>query len=76
VHRQLHELNCRVIARLDGRVNRQGDLWQAHGARLGVPGGAEDLEGRDHRVAHVGRPPFRSELGAVGAEAQVDVDEG
>lgn len=71
VHSRLHDLDGGVVARLDGGVGREGHLGQAHGARVGVLGRAQDLEGADHGVAHVLGPAAR----AVGAEAQVDVHE-
>jgi hypothetical protein len=71
MQRQLHNLDRRIVARLDGRVGRQRHLRQTHRTRIGVLAGADDLEGRHHRIAHVGRTTVWS----VGAEAQVDIQE-
>ncbi len=77
VQGQLDELDRRVVARLDGGVGWERDLGQADGAWVGVLGGADDLEGRDHGVAHVGRPmEVVVEIRPFVAEAQVDEDEG
>lgn len=72
VHGDLDDLDGGVVAGLDGGVGRQRHLGQAHGARVGVLGRAQDLEGADHGEAHVRGPAVR----AVGAEAQVHVHEG
>lgn len=72
MHGNLNDLDGGVVARLDGGVAGQRHLGQADGARVGVLGWAQDLEGADHGVAHVLGPA----AGAVGAEAQVHVDEG
>lgn len=77
VQGQLDDLDGCVVASLDGGVDREGHLGQADGARVGVARGADDLEGVDHGVAHVGRAvEAGSELGPFVAEAHVDVDEG
>lgn len=72
VLRNFHDLDCRVVAGLDAGVGGQRDLGDADGAWVGVRGGSDDLEGRDHGVAHVLGPAARS----VGAVAKVDVHEG
>lgn len=72
VHGKLNNLDGGVVAGRDGGVGRQRDLGQAHRARVGVLGWAEDLEGRDHGEAHVPG----AIVGTVGAEAHVDVEEG
>lgn len=71
MHGQLHDLDGGVIARLDGHVGGQGHLREADRARVGVLGGPQDLEGRDHGEAHVPGPA----VGPVGAEAHVDIQE-
>lgn len=70
--RNLHDLDRCVVARRYGGVGWQGHLGQTHGARVRVRAGADDLEGRDHGEAHV----FGAAVGSIGAEAQVDVQEG
>lgn len=72
MHRQLDQLDGGVVAGRDVGAGREGHLRQADGARVRVLAGAEDLEGRHHRVGHVGR----AAVGPVGAEAEVHVDEG
>ena len=71
MHGQLNQLNRRVHAGLDGQVGGQRHLGQAHGARVGVLAGAEDLERRDHGETHV----ERTAVGGVAADAEVDVHE-
>ena len=63
----LDDLDGGVVADVDARVDGQRHLRQAEGARVGFGGGADDLEGRHHRVRHVERH---------GAVAHVDVEEG
>lgn len=72
MHSKLNNLNGSIITRLNGRVGRERDLRQADGSRVGVLAGPQDLEGRNHGEAHVPGPV----VGAVGAEAHVDVEEG
>lgn len=60
-----------VVAGLDGQILRERDLRKTDGSREGVVGRAEDLEARDDVVGHVGR----TAVGALGAEANVDVGE-
>lgn len=69
---ELDDLDGGVVAGLDGRVDGQGHLREADGARVGVLAGAEDLEDGDHGEGHVDG----TAVGAVGAEAHVDVHEG
>lgn len=70
--RNLHNLDGGIITGLDRGVCRQRHLGDADCARVGIRRGTDDLDGRHHRVAHVRRTAAR----AVGAETQVDVDEG
>lgn len=72
MHGKLNNLDGGVVAGRDGGVGRQGHLWQAHRARVGVLAGPQDLEGRDHGEAHVPG----AIVGTVGAEAHVNVEEG
>ena len=67
MHRRLDDLNGCLVAGLNGGVGREGHLRQTDGAWVGVPGGADDLEGRHHVEGHVERDL---------AEAHVDVEEG
>lgn len=67
-----HHLNGGIVTSLDTRVDGQRHLGQTDSARVRVCAGADDLEGRDHWVAHVLGPP----VGPVGAVAEVDVDKG
>lgn len=76
MHRQLDDLDGSVVARLDVHVGGEGHLREADGAGVGRLAGAEDLEGRDHGVGHVGRAAVGNAVGTLGAEAHVDVDEG
>lgn len=69
---KLHELDGGQVAGLDGGVDGQGNLREADGARVRVVGGTLDGEGVNHGVGHV----LGAVIGAVGAEAQVDVDDG
>lgn len=68
----LDDLNSREITRLDIGVFGQGHLREADGAGIGAVGGAEDLDGRQHGVRHI----LGAVVGAIGAEAKVDENEG
>lgn len=68
MHSRLNDLNSRQITHLDiDGVVRQRHLGQAEGAGVGVAGGTDDLEGREHG---------EGDVGWLRAEAHVDVDEG
>lgn len=69
---QLDDLDGGVVTGFYVHVGGQRDLGQAHGAGEGVLRGADDLEGRNHGEAHVGR----AVVGALRPETHVDVDEG
>lgn len=69
---KFHNLDGSQIASLDDGAGGQRDLREADGTGVGVLGRAEQLEGRDHGVGHV----HGTVVGSVGAEAQVDVEEG
>jgi hypothetical protein len=69
---QLDKLDRRVVAGLDAGAGGQGDLRQADGARVGVLAGSDDLEGRYHRIRHVGR----AVVGPVCSEAEIYIHEG
>jgi len=66
VHSRLDDLDCRIIARLNCRVYRQGHLWQTEGSRVRILAGPHDLECRNHRVGHVDWD---------GSVAEVDIEE-
>ena len=68
----LNDLNGREITGLDIGIFRQGHLREADGAGIGAVGRAEDLDGGPHGVRHV----LGAVVGAIGAEAKIDVDEG
>jgi hypothetical protein len=73
---ELNELDCGVVAGFHARVCGQGHLREAEGAGEGVFAGAEELEGRDHGVAHVWRAAkLVVVVGAFVSEADVHVDE-
>jgi hypothetical protein len=69
---RLHNLNCRIIARIDGCIRRKWHLGEAEGARVGVLRGADYLEDGDHGEGHV----LWSVIGAISAEPKVHVEEG
>jgi hypothetical protein len=70
--RRLHDLNRRIIPDIDRRVRREGHLWEAESARVRVLVGPDDLEYAGHGEGHVGG----TAAGTVGAEAEIDVEEG
>ena len=70
MHRQLHQLNSRIIPFLKLEPRGHRHLREAERSRIRVLPRADDLEGRDHGETHV----LGSAVGAVGADAQVDVD--
>jgi hypothetical protein len=72
VNSQLDDLNRGVVAHLYLRAGRQRDLRQAHGARIGVLAGSENLEWRYNRQAHV----RRTTVWPVGSESHVDIKKG
>lgn len=63
----LDQLDRGVVTRADGDIGRQGHLGQTHGTGVRVVCRADDQEGRDDGVAHIG-----GDL----AEADIDVDQG
>lgn len=69
---RLHDLDRRVVAHARARVGGKRHLRQAEGARIWVLARADDLEDGHHGEGHVGRPM----VGPVGAETEVDVEEG
>jgi hypothetical protein len=69
---ELDELDSSQVAGLDGGVCRQGYLREADCSRERIVRGALDGEGVNHGEGHV----WGSVVGAVGAKAQVDVDDG
>lgn len=68
----LHHLNRSIVPSLDAGICGKRHLRQTDCSRVRVRAGPDDLEGRDHGVAHV----RRSTVGAIGAVAEVDVHEG
>jgi len=72
VNGQLDDLDGGFVARLNGRVGRQRNLWQTDGAGIRVLMRPKNLERRDHWEGHV----LRTAMRAVGAKAHVDIDEG
>lgn len=69
---QLDYLDGGQITGFDARVCGQRYLRQANGARVRVVRRALDGEGVNHGVGHV----FGAVVRPVGAEAEVDVDDG
>lgn len=69
---RLYDLDGRVVAYLHGGVCWERDLWQTEGAGVGPLAGTGDLKDGHHGEGHVGG----AAVGAVGAEAKVDVEEG
>ena len=54
MNRRLHDLNCSIVADLEGRsVGRERHLWETKGSVVSFSRRSDDLEGRYHRVAHV-----------------------
>jgi len=68
----LDDLDGGIVTDVHGGVGREGDLRQAEGAGVGSVAGTVDLEDGHHGEGHVGGTAVR----AVGAEAEVDVEEG
>ena len=64
---RLNDLNGRQITHIHRQTGRQRNLGQTECARIRVRGGTDDLEGREHWVAHVLR---------YGAETEIEVEEG
>lgn len=69
---RLDDLNGGQVARVDIGTDGERYLGEADGSRIGIVGGAEDLEGLDHGVGHVGR----AAVGGVGAEAEINLHKG
>lgn len=65
--RRLNDLNSRQITHIHGQAGRQRNLGQTKCARVRVCRGPDNLEGREHRVAHVWWH---------GAETEIEVEEG
>jgi hypothetical protein len=72
VNGELNELNRCIVAHLQIGASWQRNLWQAHGARIGVLVGTKDLEWRYEGVAHVRWTTIPSLI----PKAHVDVKEG
>lgn len=65
--RRLNDLNGRQITHVHRQTGRQWNLGQAECARVRVRGWSDDLEGREHRIAHIW---------GYGAETEIEVEEG
>lgn len=65
--RRLNDLNSRQITHVHRQTSRQRNLRKTECARVRVRGGSDNLEGRDHWVAHVWWH---------GTETEVEVEEG
>ena len=72
MHRNLHNLNCRQITRLNRMIRRQRDLGQANRAWVRSLTRPCDLENGDEGEGEV----VWTVVGTVDAEAHVDVHEG
>lgn len=65
--RRLNDLNSRQITHIHCQTGWQRNLGQTECAWVRVRGGSDDLEGREHRVAHIW---------GYGAETEIEVEEG
>ena len=65
--RRLDDLDRRVVADLDRRINGEGDLRETECSWIRVLGRADELDAVEHRIRHVGWD---------GAEPEIDVDVG
>lgn len=70
----LDNLDGGLVAGLDVCADGQRNLSETDGAGVGIVGRAEDLEGMDHGVAHVGRAAVNVGAG-IGAKAKIDLKE-
>lgn len=69
---EFYDLDCSLVACLDGGVLGQRHLREADGSWEGIVGGTEDLEHGDDGLCHVCWAAVRTII----AKAHVDVGEG